>query len=252
MRDIAGSAAAPAARCRNLRRGNFILNLPLPSHHSITSSASNCNDEKMPRLLSGPVGRPRSRQDFLQFCFVGRKLSLQISFQKMKPIISPEDLAVHYKGRNPKSCRLNGTLRLKTKPLLDLIVVGLAQQLFPVEPHAIGNLINNAIRSDISSLAPRRIEKAHGKRLSKIIVVDGRCNSKRFEGIKGVSRGTLKLQSQVDSPTLRILKRITALGGGFPRDPNSSDDLKALQKERAQSETWPPCTCAPRRAGAKQ
>src|SRR5262249_58647681 len=33
----AGSAAAPAARCRNLRRGSFTLNLP--SHHSITSSA---------------------------------------------------------------------------------------------------------------------------------------------------------------------------------------------------------------------
>src|SRR5262245_59290703 len=34
---MAGSAAAPAARCRNWRRGSFILNLP--SHHSITSSA---------------------------------------------------------------------------------------------------------------------------------------------------------------------------------------------------------------------
>src|SRR5262245_54356234 len=33
-RDAAGSAAAPAARCKNLRRGSFILNLP--SHHSIT------------------------------------------------------------------------------------------------------------------------------------------------------------------------------------------------------------------------
>src|SRR5262245_59243057 len=29
MRDTADSAAAPAARCRNLRRGSFILNLPL-------------------------------------------------------------------------------------------------------------------------------------------------------------------------------------------------------------------------------
>jgi hypothetical protein len=38
MRDAAGSAAAPAARCRNrLRWGSFILNLP--SHYSITSSA---------------------------------------------------------------------------------------------------------------------------------------------------------------------------------------------------------------------
>src|SRR5262249_15155436 len=37
MRDRAGSAAAPAARCKNVRRGSFILNLP--SRHSITSSA---------------------------------------------------------------------------------------------------------------------------------------------------------------------------------------------------------------------
>src|SRR5262245_6501007 len=29
MRDTAGSAAAPAARYKNLRRGSFILNLPL-------------------------------------------------------------------------------------------------------------------------------------------------------------------------------------------------------------------------------
>src|SRR5262245_64564996 len=34
MRETAGSAAAPAARCRKFRRGSFILNLP--SHHSIT------------------------------------------------------------------------------------------------------------------------------------------------------------------------------------------------------------------------
>src|SRR5262245_32632984 len=40
MREMAGSAAAPAARCKNcLRWGSFILNLPLASHHSITSSA---------------------------------------------------------------------------------------------------------------------------------------------------------------------------------------------------------------------
>src|SRR5215475_4426625 len=39
MRDTAGSAAAPTARWRKFRRGSFILNLPLASHHSITSSA---------------------------------------------------------------------------------------------------------------------------------------------------------------------------------------------------------------------
>src|SRR5262249_50125467 len=38
MRDTAGSAAA-TARCRKFRRGSFILNLPLASLHSITSSA---------------------------------------------------------------------------------------------------------------------------------------------------------------------------------------------------------------------
>src|SRR5262245_60656763 len=37
MRDTAGSAAAPAARCRNCRRESFIFEPP--SHHSITSSA---------------------------------------------------------------------------------------------------------------------------------------------------------------------------------------------------------------------
>src|SRR6516165_6176173 len=42
MRDTAGSAAAPAARWRKFRRGSFILNLPLASHHSITSSVSAC------------------------------------------------------------------------------------------------------------------------------------------------------------------------------------------------------------------
>jgi len=37
-RDNVGSAAAPAAKCKSLRRGSFISNLP--SHHSITSSAA--------------------------------------------------------------------------------------------------------------------------------------------------------------------------------------------------------------------
>src|SRR5262245_18251659 len=40
MRETAGSATAPAARWRKFRRGSFILNLPLASHHSITSSAA--------------------------------------------------------------------------------------------------------------------------------------------------------------------------------------------------------------------
>jgi hypothetical protein len=126
----------------------------------------------MPRLLSVPVGRPRSRQDFLHFCLVGRKVALQIRLQKMKPVISPEDLAVHYKAWNAKHSCLNGSLCLKTKPLLDLIGVDLVQKLFPVEAHAIGDLVNNTIGSDVSSLTPRRIEKPHGKGFSKVIVVD--------------------------------------------------------------------------------
>src|SRR5262249_40902840 len=37
VRGTPDTAAAPAARCKNLRRGSFKLSLP--SHHSITSSA---------------------------------------------------------------------------------------------------------------------------------------------------------------------------------------------------------------------
>jgi len=113
----------------------------------------------------------------------------------MKPVISPEDLAVHYKARNAKYSGLNGAHRLKTKPLLDLIGVGPAQKLFPVEPHGIGDLVNDAIRSDISSLTPRRIEKPYGKSFSKTIVVNSRCDPKRFEGTKGMSRRALKFES---------------------------------------------------------
>src|SRR6516164_11185845 len=53
IRETAGSAAAPAARCRNCRRGSFILNLP--SRHSITSSpqAHHCAGG---RTLSVEVG----------------------------------------------------------------------------------------------------------------------------------------------------------------------------------------------------
>jgi hypothetical protein len=59
------------------------------------------------------------------------KLSLQIRLDTIKPVISPEDLAGHYKARDAKYSGLNGALRLKTKLLLDLIGVGLAQKLFP-------------------------------------------------------------------------------------------------------------------------
>src|SRR5215475_2229755 len=53
--DTIGSAAAPAARCRNcLRWGSFILHLPLASHYSITSSAraSNVGGTSKPKALA--------------------------------------------------------------------------------------------------------------------------------------------------------------------------------------------------------
>jgi len=68
MRETPGSVAAPAAKCRNLRRGSFILNLP--SHHSITSSAvasSACGTLRprtfaVCRLMTNSNGRPYHRQ----------------------------------------------------------------------------------------------------------------------------------------------------------------------------------------------
>src|SRR5215472_12030721 len=38
MRETAGSAAAPAARCKNLRRGSFILNPPFTSFDHLVSA----------------------------------------------------------------------------------------------------------------------------------------------------------------------------------------------------------------------
>jgi hypothetical protein len=66
MRDTAGSAAAPAARCKNLRRGSFILNLPLTSHHSITSSA---------RASSGKAGKMPSAFAVLRFIISNFRLA---------------------------------------------------------------------------------------------------------------------------------------------------------------------------------
>jgi hypothetical protein len=65
--------------------------------------------------ISGPIGRSRSCQDFLDFRHIGRKLPLQVFLQKMKPVISPEDLAVNYKARNAKHSGRDGAFRLETK-----------------------------------------------------------------------------------------------------------------------------------------
>src|SRR6516162_4113022 len=50
----AGLAALPRADGENFRRGSFILNLPLASHHSITSSARASSDggTSMPSALA--------------------------------------------------------------------------------------------------------------------------------------------------------------------------------------------------------
>ena len=48
--ETAGSAVAPAVRCKNVRRGSFILNLPLASHHSITVGAGKGVTAGMMRL----------------------------------------------------------------------------------------------------------------------------------------------------------------------------------------------------------
>src|SRR5262245_49136740 len=66
MRDRADSAAAPAARWRNCRRGSFILHLPLASHHSITSLAW--------AISIGGTVRPSV---FLGCAFVARQAALK-------------------------------------------------------------------------------------------------------------------------------------------------------------------------------
>src|SRR5262245_43721638 len=54
MRDMEERGTALAARYRNLRRGSFILDLPLASHHSITSSARASRVGGM--SMSNPLG----------------------------------------------------------------------------------------------------------------------------------------------------------------------------------------------------
>src|SRR5262247_272466 len=65
MRETAGSAAAPAARCRKFRRGSFILNLP--SHHSITSSARASS--------TAHRGNRASLWNWLELQFVGGRIN---------------------------------------------------------------------------------------------------------------------------------------------------------------------------------
>src|SRR6516165_9303912 len=135
-------------------------------------------------LFPRPVRRSRSREDFLDFCLVGGKLSLQVCTQKRKPVISPKDLVVHHKGWDTEYPGLNCTFRLKTKPFFDFNRLGLAQKLFSIEADAISNLANDGIRGDISSLTPGSIKKSHRKAFSKTIIV-------AFSGLNGCAGGLL-------------------------------------------------------------
>jgi len=137
--------------------------------------------DKRPRLHKGPlfprpVRRSRSREDFRDLCFVGRKLSLQVCTQKRKPVISPKDLIVHCKGWDTEHPGLNCTFRLKTKPYLSRL--RLAQKFLSIEADAISNLANDSIRGDISSLTPGSIKKSHRKAFSKTVIVEGRRDTK--------------------------------------------------------------------------
>src|SRR5262249_25017844 len=126
MRDTTGSAAAPAARWRKFRRGNFILNLPLRSHHSITSSArassvggiSTPSARAVGRLMTnsnlldcttGQVGRLSTLEDF-----AGVDADLTVRFRLARSVAheaaSFRILAYIIDGWNRMSCRQCGKL----------------------------------------------------------------------------------------------------------------------------------------------
>src|SRR5262249_59478789 len=89
MRGRPGSATAPAARCRKFRRGSFILNLPLASHHSITSSARSGG-------MCKPVALAVLR--FIAKLELGRRLKRKIS-----RLLTFEDTPRRSDSRAPRS-----------------------------------------------------------------------------------------------------------------------------------------------------
>src|SRR5262245_16235184 len=54
MRDTAGSATAPAARCKNVRRGSFILEPPFTSFDHLVGAAEQHRRDCQAKRLSGP------------------------------------------------------------------------------------------------------------------------------------------------------------------------------------------------------
>src|SRR5262245_36968729 len=74
-RENAGSATVVAARCRKFRRESFILNLPLASRHSITSSARKRTEGGMVRSRDFAVLRFIANSNFVG-CSTGRSAGL--------------------------------------------------------------------------------------------------------------------------------------------------------------------------------
>src|SRR5262245_51896314 len=76
MRDAAGNAAAPAARCKNLRRGSFISEPPFTSFDHLVGATEQ-------RERHGKAERPGSLEVYDQLDFhnrqIGRLLSLENS-----------------------------------------------------------------------------------------------------------------------------------------------------------------------------
>jgi hypothetical protein len=138
------------------------------------------------------IRRSRSREDFVDFCLVGGKLSLQVCTQKRKPVISPKDLVVHCKGWDTEYPDLNCTFRLKTEPFFDFSRLGLAQKLLSIEADAISNLRQpyrcllarprstamhqRAHRSSFLTPSPMRKACARTTEILKRILAASRCH----------------------------------------------------------------------------
>src|SRR5215471_1128212 len=159
----------------------------------------------------------------------------------MEPVVSPENLTVNDKAWNAEYSSRDGSLRLLTQSLLDLNRLSLVQEFLPVDADAVGNLTNNAVRSNISSFTPRRIKKPHGKSLAQGVIVNRRRDPQRFERDKWMCRGSLEFQAEMDSPTLHILIRVTAFSRDFRRPHIRVVVQKSGEKNRHKSELG---TCA--------
>src|SRR5215467_8647159 len=154
----------------------------------------------------------------------------------MEPVVSPEDLAVNDKAWNAKYSGRDSSLSLLTQSLLDLNRLSLVQEFLPVDADAVGHLKNDAVRSDISSFTPRRIEKPPGKSFAQCVVVNRRRNPQRFEWDEWMRRGSLEFQAEMGSPTLHILIHVTAFSRDFRRPHIRVVIQERCKKNRHKSE----------------